>query len=262
VQQAVKFIGQSTDAPFFLFFATHGIHVPRVPNERFIGSSPLGARGDAIHELDDTVAQVLAALEKRGIADNTLVIFTSDNGGVWDDGYADHGPDGLHALNGSLRAGKGTLFEGGHRVPFIARWPARIKAGTENAALITHVDMSATLAALTGAALPAEAAPDSFNVLPALLGESQTAREHAIFHVGGTQGPLALRMGSWKFIQPGKGGYGKKPAKKDSGAGQPQLYDLAQDPSEQTNLAHRMPEKLKEFADFITKARQTGRTRE
>jgi arylsulfatase A-like enzyme len=260
-KQAVKFIEESTQEPFFLFFATHGIHVPRVPNERFVGSSTLGARGDAIHELDDTVSQVLAALEKRGIADNTLVIFTSDNGGVWDDGYEDHGPADVHALNGALRGTKGTLFEGGHRVPFIARWPGKIKAGSENKALIAHVDMPATLASLTGINLPADAAPDSFNVLPALLGESEAAREHAIFHVGGTKTPLTLRHGNWKFMEAGKGGYGKAAAKKDSGGNQVQLYDLSQDPAEQNNLAEKLPEKAQEFGDFLRQAREAGRTR-
>lgn len=260
-KQAVKFIEESTQEHFFLFFATHGIHVPRVPNERFVGSSPLGARGDAIHELDDTVSQVLAALEKRGIADNTLVIFTSDNGGVWDDGYEDHGPADVHAMNGVLRGTKGTLFEGGHRVPFIARWPGKIKAGSENKALIAHVDMPATLASLTGISLPADAAPDSFNVLPALLGESQAAREHAIFHVGGTKTPLTLRHGNWKFMEAGKGGYGKAAAKKDSGGNQVQLYDLSQDPAEQNNLAEKLPEKAQEFGDFLRQAREAGRTR-
>lgn len=269
-KQAVKFIEQSTGSPFFLFFATHGIHVPRVPNERFIGSSQLGARGDAIHELDDTVAQVLAALEKRGIADNTLVVFTSDNGGVWDDGYEDHGPADVHPLNGALRGTKGTLFEGGHRVPFIARWPAKIKAGTESSALIAHVDMPATFAALNGVKLASDAALDSFNVLPALLGESTIGRDQAIFHVGGTKGPLALRSGQWKFIQAGQGGYGKGNAnaknktagpKKDNGGGRVQIYDLAKDLNEQTNLAEQMPEKVKEFTDILAKARESGRTR-
>lgn len=268
-KQAVKFIEQSTDSPFFLFFATHGIHVPRVPNERFIGSSQLGARGDAIQELDDTVAQVLAALEKRGIADNTLVVFTSDNGGVWDDGYEDHGPADVHPLNGALRGTKGTLFEGGHRVPFIARWPAKIKAGTESSALISHIDMPATFAALNGVKLAADAALDSFNVLPALLGESTSGRDQAIFHIGGTKGPLALRSGQWKFMQGGQGGYGKGNAKaqnkaapkKDNGGGRVQIYDLSKDLGEQTNLAEQMPEKVKEFTDILAKARESGRTR-
>lgn len=261
-KNAVKFIEESTDQPFFLFFATHGIHVPRVPNERFVGSSQLGARGDAIQELDDTVAQVLAALEKRGIADDTLVIFTSDNGGVWDDGYEDHGPANAHALNGALRGTKGTLFEGGHRVPFIARWPGTIKAGSENPALIAHVDMSATLAALTGVSLPEGEARDSFNVLHSLLGQDTTGRDHAIFHVGGTKTPLALRSGQWKFIQAGKGGYGKKAvAKKDVSGNILHLYDLSKDLGEKNNLAEQMPEKVQEFTEFLRKARESEGSR-
>ena len=260
-KQAVKFINESTDKSFFLYFATHGIHVPRVPNERFVGSSPLGARGDAIHELDDTVSQVLAALDKRGIADNTLVIFTSDNGGVWDDGYEDHGPDGLHAMNGVLRGSKGTLYEGGHRVPFIARWPAKIKAGTESAALMTHMDMLSTFSALTGVAVPQGAAGDSINLLPALLGESQTGRDRAIFHVGGTKTPRALRAGQWKFIQAGRGGYGKAVTKGNSGSAKPQLFDLSKDISEANNLADTMPEKVKEMADMLKQAQDAAQTR-
>jgi arylsulfatase A-like enzyme len=265
-REAIAFIEQNKSAPFFLYLATHGIHVPRMPNARFVGSSKAGTRGDSIQELDDTVGQVLSALDRLKLADNTLVIFTSDNGGVNDDGYADFGPP-EHLLNGALRGTKGTLYEGGHRIPFIARWPGKIKPGTESAALISHVDMAATFAALTGVALPADAAPDSFNVLPALLGESKTARESAIFHNGGTKGPLALRMGQWKFIQAGNGGGygGKAKAKIQPNAkampGKPQLYNLADDPAEANDLAEKMPEKVKEFSDFIAKAREKGRTR-
>ena len=267
-KKAINFIEQSKDGPFFLYLATHGIHVPRVPNARFVGTSQAGTRGDAIQELDDTVGQVLAALDRLKLRENTLVIFTSDNGGVNDDGYEDFGPE-EHLMNGALRGTKGTLYEGGHRVPFIARWPGKIKAGAQSSALIAHLDMAATFASLTGVSVPADGALDSFNVLPALLGESQTARESAIFHNGGIQGPLTLRMGSWKFIQPGRGGgYGGKakqaaPAKPNAKAvpPKPQLFNLADDPAEQNDLAEKMPERVKEFADFLTKAREAGRTR-
>ncbi|MDB6070867.1 MAG: Choline-sulfatase [Verrucomicrobiales bacterium] len=259
--QAIKFLETPGDAPFFLLFTPHGIHVPRVPNERFVGSSPLGARGDAIQELDDTVSRVLAAVEKKGQSANTLVIFTSDNGGVWDDGYADHGPQGTHRINGALRGTKGTLFEGGHRVPFIARWPGKIKPGTESSALISSVDFPATFAALTNVPLPADAAPDSFNILPALTGESTTARTSAFFHVGGTQGPLALRMGSWKYIQAGRGGSGKAAAPDAGDAPKPKLYDLGKDPAETHDLAAELPDKLREMAAFTQAARAGSRTR-
>ncbi len=254
-KQAVKFIEESNDTPFFLFFATHGIHVPRVPHERFVGSSPLGARGDAIHELDDTVSQVLAALDRRGITNDTLVIFTSDNGGVFDDGYADHGPKNVHAMNGSLRGSKGTLYEGGHRVPFIARWPNRIKAGTESAALLTHLDLPATLAGLTGVGLPEESLPDSLDLLPALLGTSPSGRTDAIFHVGGTQGPLALRLGPWKFIEAGRSGYGMPPTT------EPMLFNLEADPAETQNLAPKNPEKVAECKAILARNREAKRTR-
>jgi arylsulfatase A-like enzyme len=261
-RKAIGFIEQSKDTPFFLYVATHGIHVPRVPHRRFKGTSQAGIRGDAIHELDDTVGQVLATLDKLKLTENTLVIFTSDNGGVNDDGYEDFGPP-EHAMNGALRGTKGTLYEGGHRVPFIARWPAKIKAGTENPALIAHLDMPATFAALTGVTLPADAALDSVNVLPALLGESRTAREHAIFHTGGTLGPFTLRMGSWKYIQPGRTGYGKAKAKPNAKAPppKPQLFNLADDPAEANDLAEKMPEKVMELSDVIEKTRAAGRTR-
>jgi arylsulfatase A-like enzyme len=264
-KKAVGFIeraAEKKDQPFFLYFATHGIHVPRVPNERFKGVSGHGTRADAIHELDDTVGQVFAALEKQGLMDKTLVIFTSDNGGVMDDGYEDFAP-GDYPMNAPLRGTKGTLFEGGHRVPFLARWPGKIKPATVSPALIAHLDMPATFATLTGTALPKDGCLDSVNVLPALLGESQKGREQFIAHTGGIKGPLTVRDGNWKFIQPGGGNYGKaakggetKPSPKGL------LYNLASDPAEQNNLAEQLPDRVKELSELIQKTRAAGRTRE
>jgi len=184
--KALKFIEDSKSGPFFLYFATHNIHVPRVPNPRFKGTSPVGIRGDSIHELDDAVGKVMAKLDELKLADNTLFIFTSDNGGVMDDGYEDVGSFDYHP-NAPLRGTKSTLFEGGHRVPFIARWPGMINAGTESAALMAHLDMPATFAALVGSKIPAGHCSDSINVLPALLGETETStRKDFVAHVGGT----------------------------------------------------------------------------
>jgi arylsulfatase A-like enzyme len=266
-KKAIRFIDQALqkkDQPFFLYFATHGIHVPRVPNERFKGVSGHGTRADAICELDDTVGQVIAALEKAGQLDKTLIIFTSDNGGVMDDGYADFAP-GDYQMNAPLRGTKGTLFEGGHRVPFIARWPGKVKSGYSSSALISHVDLPATFAALTGTPLPADACVDSFNILPALLGESDKAREEFIAHVGGTKGPLTVRQGQWKFIQPGGGGYGKAAQPGGPAQARPSpkglLFHLAVDPAEQNNLAEQLPDKVKEMSDALVKARAGSRTR-
>lgn len=253
-KKAIEFIEQSRSGPFFLYLATHGIHVPRVPHPRFKGSSAVGTRGDAIHELDDTVGQVLAALDKMNLAGNTLVIFTSDNGGVMDDGYEDVGSFEYHP-NAPLRGAKGTLYEGGHRVPFIARWPGKVTAGGESSALIAHLDMAATFAAIVGVKLPADAAPDSFNVLPYLLG-AETAgplRPHFVAHTGGTKGPFAVRQGNWKLMQPvGKGAYGKAAARGlTAESGKLQLYDLETDLAESKNLAADKPEKVAELQALL-----------
>ena len=184
--RAVKFIEDSKARPFFLFFATHNIHVPRVPHPRFKDSSTVGIRGDAIHELDDALGKVLAKLDALKLTEKTLVIFSSDNGGVMDDGYEDVGSFDYNP-NAPLNGQKGTVLEGGHRVPFIARWPEKIKAGSTNSALIALLDMPATFAALTGEN-PDDGARDSVNVLPALLGESKTGRDTFVAHNGGTKG--------------------------------------------------------------------------
>jgi arylsulfatase A-like enzyme len=155
-------------------------------------------------------------------------------------------------MNGKLRGTKGMLYEGGHRVPFIARWPGHIAAGSENAALMTHMDMLATVAALTGAEVPQGAARDSMNVLPALLGKSQEGRQHAIFHVGGTETPKAVRLGTWKLVPPGGKGYGGGNKKKGEKAiAKPQLYNLEEDLAEQHDLAEKRPEKLLELQALL-----------
>jgi arylsulfatase A-like enzyme len=251
-RRAIQFIEKNRGGPFFLYFATHGIHVPRVPHPRFKGTSQSGVRGDQIHELDDTVSQVLAALDRFKLTENTLVIFTSDNGGVLDT----NGPDEVnsgnketangHLQNGPLRGTKGTVLEGGHRVPFIARWPGRIKAGATNDLLFGLVDMAATFAALTGVPLPADAAPDSFNALPALLNApgAKPVRDHLVFHNGGTNGPFGVRLGQWKLL-----------------AASGQLYHLANDLGETNNLAAREPAKLQELRALLAKVRAADRSR-
>ncbi len=256
-QKAIAFIEQNKSQRFFLYFAAHDIHVPRVPHPRFRGTSSVGIRGDVIHQLDDTVGQLLAALDRLQLSDRTLVIFTSDNGGVMDDGYEDVGKTD-YSPNAPLRGGKGTLFEGGHRVPFLARWPRKIQAGTTNDALITHLDLFATFGAVAGAKLPADAAPDSFDLLPALLGQSKQGREHFVAHTGGTQGPLTLRVGSWKYIEPGRGGPAKTAPNKPPVT---QLYNLADDLGETKNLAEQLPDKVAEMKTILQRLRDEGRSR-
>lgn len=255
VRKAVAFIEQNRGRPFFLFFAPHDIHEPMVPNDCFKGTSDCGSRGDVIHQLDWSIGEILAALDRLNLTDGTLVIFTSDNGGALKDTY-DDGTNHLHARqppNGSLRGRKGELYEGGHRIPFVARWPGHIRAGTVSDALIGLVDMPATFAAITGQKLPDHAAPDSFNVLPALLGKKRGSRvrDHLVLQSNGTNA-LALRQGPWKIIvrKDAAGAYAPK-----------ELFNLADDPYETNNLTSRLPETVRELAARLQQIQQDPRTR-
>jgi arylsulfatase A-like enzyme len=256
--KAVGFIDKNRDRPFFLYFATHDIHVPRVPHPRFHGKTTMGPRGDAIVEFDWSVGQILKALDDAKLSDNTLLILTSDNGPVLNDGYKDDAVEkiGKHKPAGPLRGGKGGAFEGGTRVPFIVRWPNRVPAGGESDALVCQIDFLRSLAALSGRPLPNRAGPDSVNVLPALLGESKTGRDSLV-----EQGrAIAVREGVWKLIVPAEGPRRDSSTKSETGASrQPQLYNLADDLSESKNLARKHPEKVAELSKLLAEIRQSGR---
>lgn len=258
-RKALSFIEKNKEGPFFLYFATHDIHVPRVPHPRFVGKTEMGPRGDAIVEFDWSVGQVLDALDRLDLTRNTLVILSSDNGPVVDDGYQDDAVTKLgdHKPAGPLRGGKYSLFEGGTRVPFLARWPARIKPGTSDA-LVCQVDLLASLAALVGRPLPEEAAPDSVNVLSDLLGDSKKGREYLIEQANGQ----ALRQGVWKFIPAGQGAARLANTNVESGvAPSGRLYRLDQDLGETKDLAAEHPEKAIEMAAKLKEMRETPRTR-
>jgi arylsulfatase A-like enzyme len=249
-KKAIGFMEKHKDGPFFLYFATHDVHVPRVPHPRFKGKSECGVRGDVIQEFDWCVGEVLAALERLKLTDKTLVIVTSDNGGVMDDGYADGAVKDAngHKCNGELRGYKGGLYEGATRLPMVARWPGKVPAGKTSDELICSVDLLATAAALVGKELPKDAGPDSINQLPALLAAKpdKTCRDHLVEHGGG--GGLALRKGPWKLI----------PAMGMKGA---ELYNLADDLSETKNLAADKAETVKELEALLKKVREDGRSR-
>ncbi len=250
--QAVKFIESSKDGPFFLYFAAHDPHVPRVPHPRFVGKSGMGPRGDAILQFDDSVGTILAELERLGLKDNTLVLLSSDNGPVVDDGYQDEAIQKLgdHKPAGPLRGGKYSAFEGGTRVPFIVRWPAKVQPGVSSA-LVCQVDFPASFAALTGQPAPA-AAVDSQNALPALLGTDKTGRTQLVEQGG----PISLRDGDWKFIPPSPGAIKNKNTNSETGnAPGPQLYDLSRDIGESENLAKTQPDRVKAMASALEKAR-------
>jgi len=256
VRRALAFIERAQAGPFFLFFATHDIHAPRVPHERFAGATPMGPRGDALAQFDWCVGEILRILDALKLADHTLILLTSDNGPVLDDGYQDDAGEkvGNHRPAGPWRGGKYSLFEGGTRMPFLVRWPARVKPGVSDA-LISQVDLPATLAALAGRKPDARTMPDSLNVLPALLGESNTGRDHIVQH----SGRLALRVGDWKYIPPG-------PVRDTLDASQavvarfPEgaLFHLAADPGETNNLIGQQPEKARELAARLETIRSGG----
>jgi len=265
--KAVAFIQRSKDQPFFLYFATHDIHVPRVPSPERKGKSGCGTRGDVIQQFDDAVGKVLDTLDRLKLADNTLIIVSSDNGGVMDDGYADGAVEDAngHLCNGPLRGYKGSLWEGGTREPFLARWPGRIKPGSTSDEVICLVDMLATFAAVAGQPLPADAGPDSFNVLPAILGEkhAKPLRDHLVMQTNGTSN-LAIRKGPWKLIpRAGGAGYGKAKGKAEAKgpAAGPQLFNLAEDLAETKNVAAEHPEIVKELSALLEELRAKGRSR-
>jgi arylsulfatase A-like enzyme len=258
--RAERFITSHRDHPFFLYFATADIHVPRDPHPRFAGKSGMGPRGDAILQLDWCVGRILATLDSLHLSENTIVIFSSDNGPVLDDGYQDSAVtlQQGHSPAGPLKGGKYSAFEGGSRVPFLLRWPG-VAAPQVSEALISQVDLMASFAALTGQQLLPDDAPDSFDMLPALLGKQAQGREHLI-----EQGvSLSLISGNWKYIAPAKGPAVLPYVSIASGySEQPQLYNLQTDIAERHNVATRHPEIVSKMAAHLKALQEKGRSRQ
>jgi arylsulfatase A-like enzyme len=212
-----------------------------------------------ILQLDWATGQILDTLDRLKLTDRTLVIFTSDNGPVVDDGYRDQAKEllGGHRPSGPLRGGKYSAFDGGTRVPMIVRWPGRVKPGVSDA-LVGQVDFLASFAALAGQALTREDAPDSFDVLGALLGTSPTGRDELVEQAG----PLSLISGRWKLISPHEGRKVHPETMIELGNDpQPQLYDLSVDLGEQRNVAGEHPEVVRDLTARLARIRQDGRSR-
>jgi arylsulfatase A-like enzyme len=267
--KAVEFIERNQHDPFFLIFTPSDIHVPRMPAPQFAGTSTCGVRCDVISQLDWSVGRILETLKRLHLDENTILIFTSDNGPVVNDGYddgADHKIDG-HKPAGPFRGGKYTIFEGGTRLPFLVRWTGHITPGT-SAALISQLDLLRTFATLTHQTIPPDAAPDSTNVLPALLGKSKTGRTSLIEEAT----VLAIVEGNWKLIDrsqhPGTQPPlpPNAPIKPDFSPDGPQpypvarieLYDLATDPRETKNVAATHPEIVARLTKKLTTIRTQG----
>lgn len=248
-KEAVDFIERNKNTPFFLYFATNDIHVPRDPHQRFIGKSGCGVRGDVTVQMDDSLGQIMKALKRAGLEKDTLLIFSSDNGPVVDDGYADGAVKNLngHKPAGPLRGGKYKIYEGGTRMPFITWWPGKIKPGVSEA-LVNHLDIAPSLARLAGHKLSADAFPDGTDQLKALLGRSPHGRDELVEHQMRNDA-LALRQGQYKFIM-----NENLPPKERSKNGPGALYDLKADIGEtkdisaqKPQIAEKMAERLREF---------------
>lgn len=253
-RRAVRFLEANQARPFFLYFSTHDIHVPRAPHARFAAATPMGPRGNALAELDWCAGELLHALDRLRLAADTLVMFTSDNGPVVDDGYQDEAVArlGAHRPAGPFRGGKYSNFEAGTRVPLLVRWPRRVPRRRESAALVSQMDFLSSLAELTGQLLPPGEGRDSENLLPALLGRTARGRAELVQQAGA----LSLRQGDWKYIPPGPGArinqnvnieLGNDPA--------PQLYHLRADPGERDNLAARHPGRVEAMRQRLAKIR-------
>jgi arylsulfatase A-like enzyme len=259
--KAVKYIEEHTKFPFFLYFSTHDIHVPRVPNQRFIGKSGMGPRGDAILEFDWSVGEILNTLDRLNLTKNTLVIITSDNGPVVDDGYKDEAVEKLngHKPAGPLRGGKYSAFDGGTRVIFITKWEGKIKPGNSEA-LLSQIDLFSSFASMTGQQLSKDDAPDSFNFFNTFLGRSVKGRDWLVEHA--TNGRLSLIKGDWKFIEPGPGPKMDESTNTELGNDPlPQLYNLKNDIGEKNNIAEQNPLIVKDLTDLLKKIKEDGRTR-
>jgi arylsulfatase A-like enzyme len=255
-----RHVANHSGQPFFLHFNPHDIHVPRVPHPRFVGATSMGPRGDAIAELDWSVGELLETLDQHRLTENTIVIFSSDNGPVLNDGYKDEAVEkvGDHRPGGVLRGGKYSAFEGGTRVPFVVRWPKKIAPGTTSGALMCQIDFLATFAELVGLRRPDGAGPDSLNMLPALLGADRTGRNHLVEQAG----VLSLRMGPWKYIESGKGPAINKQVNIETGnSPQPRLFHLEQDLAEEHDVADQHPEQVRMMADWLARVREQGTPR-
>ncbi len=262
VAHATDFITSVADSgePFFVYFCTNDIHVPRFPHERFRGKNQMGVRGDAIAQFDWSVGRVVSTLDSLGVLDNTIILLTSDNGPVADDGYDDRAVELLngHSPTGSLRGGKYSAFEGGTRVPLIACWPESygLPSGTESDALVSQIDLLRSFASLTGVTVPKGSAPDSFDNLASLQGIDTAGRPWVLEQAHNRS--LQLRTPRWKYIEPSAG-----PARVAWGTDietgfstEPQLYDLTSG-EETTNVAPTHPDIAAKMAAIIEQIRSS-----
>ncbi len=255
MERAKEFMRENKNKPFFLYFPSQDIHVPRAPHQRFVGKTELGYRGDAMVQMDWSTGEIMKTLEELGIADDTIVIFTSDNGPTYGEGYFDESAkkssgDGKdHDGSGIYSGGKYEITEGGTLVPFIIRWPGKIKPGAVSDALVSQIDLMASFAGFIGVELEKDEGPDSRDTLAAFLGKSKKGQEFIIEY---SAGRLALRRGDWKYIEAAK-------RDKTRGLGNsPLLFNLADDPGEKKNVIKENPELAGSMATQLSELSKKG----
>jgi arylsulfatase A len=251
--------GRTPKQPFFLYFALSAPHTPWLPVQPFVGRSKAGLYGDFVAQVDDSFGRVLRALDEARLADRTLVIFTSDNGAHWTPEDKARWP---HLANANWRGMKADIWDAGHRIPFLARWPGKIKPNTVSDQLGCLTDLMATVAEVTGFNLPDDAGEDSYNLLPALLGAARSTIREAVVHHS-NQGMFSIRAQNWKLeLGLGSGGF-SSPARVDPAPGGPQgqLYDLAKDPTESENLYLDHPDVVARLTALLDRYRQQGHSR-
>ena len=266
-EKAVDWLGtraKSPYEPFFLYFAHRNVHGPLAPNERFVGKSEIGVYGDFLMELDWSVGQILDTLDALGIAEDTLVFFSSDNGAVQrghqPTDYVNHNG---HLANGPLRGQKTESLEGGHRVPLLARWPGHIPAGSTSDSLVALTDTMATLAELMGSELPNDAAPDSCSFLGALLDKEPIQSPRKVLVHESYRGGYGIRVDDWKLLMiQGGGGIGWSPFDNDRSQPNGQLYYLKDDLKELNNLYETNPERVTQMAELLRTIRNSPSSRE
>ncbi len=262
-RRAVAYIEGRADKgqPFFLYVPLTSPHTPIVPSPEFRGKSPVGAYGDFCEQTDAVVGDICAALARAGLAEDTLVLFTSDNGCSPAAGTAQLERKG-HFPSAGRRGYKADVFEGGHRVPFVVRWPGRVVPGSRYAETVCLTDVLATCAELADVRVPDTAGEDSVSLCPALLGETQAPLREATVHHS-INGSFAIRKGKWKLeLCPGSGGWSapKPKSKAEEGLPPVQLYDMASDPAERRNLQAEYPEVVRELTALLTRYRREGRS--
>lgn len=240
VDKVKNFVTEHKDAPFFLYYGLHEPHVPRAPHQRFVGKTTMGPRGDAIVEADWCVGELLAHLKKEGLLEKTLIIFSSDNGPVLNDGYKDGAPElaGDHLPAGGLRGGKYSLFDGGTHIPLFVYWKGKIQPVVSDA-LVCQVDILASLGSMIHADLPEGL--DSRNYLDAFFGKEQTARKDIVLEA---QGRMAYRSGDWIMMPPYKGSERNLTGNELGNLGEYGLFNVKADWTQRQNVAAQQPELL------------------